>query len=234
MNANDRAKLRALAMGATPGPWRPCPQKAFIFGPRHEMIASRSRTQDEGEPEKGTVEIRGFGGGLPMDANHDFIVATGPDVVVALLDALEEARRLATVRSPMCQCSDDEACQFVRERDALRTELAAAQAELARLRDDPELDGTDGAHPAWWRGHDARALIERTAEWRDEVMRLRALVPSEEVTTRIWTDNARNRAEVDRIRHVMDGESLAAAEAVFADVEAWLTRVRAARGGSDE
>ncbi len=46
--------------------------------------------------------------------------------------------------------------------------LAAAEAEVKRLRgdlaaerrltlsyDDPSLDGTDGAHPAWWRGSDA-------------------------------------------------------------------------------
>jgi hypothetical protein len=32
-------------------------------------------------------------------------------------------------------------------------------AEIATLRaaDDPLLDGTDGAHPAWWRGHDRAA-----------------------------------------------------------------------------
>jgi hypothetical protein len=40
--------------------------------------------------------------------------------------------------------------------------------------DDPKLDGTDGAHPAWWRGHDAgvaailvkirKAVIERPDE----------------------------------------------------------------------
>lgn len=29
------------------------------------------------------------------------------------------------------------------------------QAEVERLRDDPECDATDLAHPAWWRGNDA-------------------------------------------------------------------------------
>jgi hypothetical protein len=31
--------------------------------------------------------------------------------------------------------------------------------------DDPELDGTDGAHPAWWRGNDrgVEAACERIA-----------------------------------------------------------------------
>lgn len=41
--------------------------------------------------------------------------------------------------------------------------------EVKRLRDDPELDATDGAHPAWWRGHDHaskqwRAKIDHCAE----------------------------------------------------------------------
>lgn len=39
-------------------------------------------------------------------------------------------------------------------------EAVAMGAEVARLRalDDPDLDGTDHAHPAWWRGSDAGAI----------------------------------------------------------------------------
>lgn len=33
-------------------------------------------------------------------------------------------------------------------------EIDRLRAEVAALRDDPEFDATDGAHPAWWRGHD--------------------------------------------------------------------------------
>jgi|GEM_PF-5343402 len=50
-----------------------------------------------------------------------------------------------------------------RERDDLTTRLAAAESRLAEVEaenvrlvkvDFPELDATDAAHPAWWRGHD--------------------------------------------------------------------------------
>lgn len=56
------------------------------------------------------------------------------------------------------------------QRDGLRTEVARLTAEAERLQanetlyhsmydalqasNDPEMDGTDGAHPAYWRGHD--------------------------------------------------------------------------------
>jgi hypothetical protein len=43
--------------------------------------------------------------------------------------------------------------------------LAAAGGEPARLADDPSLDGTDGAHPAWWRGDDHGYRRGRTSPW---------------------------------------------------------------------
>lgn len=45
------------------------------------------------------------------------------------------------------------------ERYDLARTVVALHAEVARLRDDPALDGTDGAHPAWWRGHDRAAEV---------------------------------------------------------------------------
>jgi hypothetical protein len=33
-------------------------------------------------------------------------------------------------------------------------ELESENTRLRKAYDDPELDATDGAHPAWWRGHD--------------------------------------------------------------------------------
>ena len=44
--------------------------------------------------------------------------------------------------------------------------IVVARAEWERLRsaDDPELDATDSAHPAWWRGHDYV-----TEQWRERL-----------------------------------------------------------------
>lgn len=84
-------EARALLAQATPGPWRPCPHKMFVFGPRHEMIASTSRGEPEYGVERGTVEIRGAGAGLPMDQNHDLIVAA-PRLIAALADECERLR----------------------------------------------------------------------------------------------------------------------------------------------
>jgi len=62
---------------------------------------------------------------------------------------------------------------------------AAVAVEDRAAVDEPLLDGTDGAHPAWWRGHDHAAEVwrERVAtaervrdEARAEVLRLRALL----------------------------------------------------------
>lgn len=37
-------------------------------------------------------------------------------------------------------------------------EIARIKGQLERIKDDPECDGTDGAHPAWWRGNDAAVV----------------------------------------------------------------------------
>ncbi len=43
------------------------------------------------------------------------------------------ASELAEVRGAGCQCSDDDACRFVRERDAARAEVATLRAKVARM-----------------------------------------------------------------------------------------------------
>lgn len=59
------------------------------------------------------------------------------------------------------------------QRDAeirsLRGQLAAAINRAEELRDNPELDATDAAHPAWWRGHDhtARRVGEELQKARE-------------------------------------------------------------------
>lgn len=44
-------------------------------------------------------------------------------------------------------------------REAEDAEIAELRAALAKSADDPELDCTDGAHPAWWRGHDHTTIV---------------------------------------------------------------------------
>lgn len=58
-------------------PWKPCPDKAFVFTAGGDMVA----------------EIRGLGAGMPMDAHHDFIVAapTIVDELYAEVLALRES-----------------------------------------------------------------------------------------------------------------------------------------------
>jgi hypothetical protein len=58
--------------------------------------------------------------------------------------------------------------------DELRAQLAEKDAVIAKLQDRPECDATDGAHPAWWRGHDrAEAkLRELVAEKDAQLVRL--------------------------------------------------------------
>ncbi len=51
-------------------------------------------------------------------------LAESPDADLAWCVAeIERLRVLSETRSPMCQCSDDEACRFVRERDKARALL---------------------------------------------------------------------------------------------------------------
>lgn len=80
-----------------------------------------------------------------------------------------------TTWSDDCACSDMVTCVFhqiggaapqrpshevMRARAEERHLLETARFEQKRARfaacypDDPELDATEGAHPAWWRGHD--------------------------------------------------------------------------------
>ncbi len=145
---------------ATPGPWRPCPQKSFVFGPNHEMIASRSRVQDDGEPEKGTVEIRGFGAGLPMDANHDLIVAA-PTLIRALI---EEVRWLREAMP-----SED----LARVRAALN-EAASARARTVDVLGEAVYGPTPADAPGpVYASETAEMLAERAAEMIDGLARER-------------------------------------------------------------
>lgn len=53
--------------------------------------------------------------------------------------------------------------QLARDADPFKTESLALLAEIRdaarRQIDDPECDGTDNAHPAWWRGNDQGVAV---------------------------------------------------------------------------
>jgi hypothetical protein len=87
------AKITKIAKSATPGPWVHDSYQTdimFVFGPEIEMIMSRSC--------EGFAVIRGFGAGLPMDENGEFIANSRQDVpdllehIAALEDELSKIR----------------------------------------------------------------------------------------------------------------------------------------------
>lgn len=86
MSDLDLAQLRRLAEAATPGPWRFVPEGDLIVKREpdggDQMIADTDWNAD-------TVRVRGFGAGLPIDANGEFIAAMSPEVVLALIDLIE-------------------------------------------------------------------------------------------------------------------------------------------------
>ncbi len=81
---------------------------------------------------------------------------------------------------------DQEICRRNAVRDNRETEQRGTIAKLAaerdalivKLHDDPELDATDGAHPAWWRGHDhVEAKFRELIAAKDaEIARLRTVL----------------------------------------------------------
>jgi len=85
--------------------------------------------------------LRGDPGPLASHSHHD--LAERAAAVVA---------EIATLRSVRMEPMSLEALD------------AACAAEDRATVDDPLLDGTDGAHPAWWRGHDRAAQV-----WRERV-----------------------------------------------------------------
>lgn len=93
------------------------------------------------------------------DATHADLIAAGYVPSTASTSAVEWAeleRRVAAAE---------------KDRDALRAELASLQASL-----DPSADATDGAHPAWWRGHDdgAKGMTALVEKLRAELAEVKA------------------------------------------------------------
>lgn len=120
----------------------------------------------------------------------------GPASVDALIEAVE--RRAAARMEPMTDAALDAACA----------------AEDRATADDLLLDGTDGAHPAWWRGHDRAAevwsgrvdeLTRERDEARADAERAREayainLAGLRDALRRADDDRAKWRAELDEAR----------------------------------
>ncbi len=131
-------EIRKRLAEATPGPWRPCPHKMFVFGPRHEMIASTSHGDEEYGAERGTVEIRGAGAGLPMDENHDLIVNAPADLAFLLEVNAKLTRELAEAREAFHDATrlrsqiQQARIKAEDERDAARQERDAMKAMMPK------------------------------------------------------------------------------------------------------
>jgi len=130
----------------------------------------------------------------------------------ALRSDLAEARALTWQASKHLETDRAEAR---RERDQALADLARVEAERASLAAalryersaaDPEWDATDGAHPAWWRGHHhgASSMALALESARAEVQRLKA---DRDAATR------RHRGEVQRLKAALAVARLDADEA---------------------
>lgn len=93
--------------------------------------------------------------------------------VEAVESLQEEIAALKEVRGAGCQCGDDEACRFVRERDAANAALECALAGEATALE--ELDGMVDMNDALI--EDNRELAERDVRWQARLERLRTEQP---------------------------------------------------------
>lgn len=116
-------------------------------------------------------------------------LAESPDADLAWCVAeIERLRVLSETRAPMCQCSDDEACRFVRERDK-------ALAEVERLRGWSETM-TSGARLAHDEIERLQAEIARRIEGFAALHRNRDRLAAENQALRTHFGTA---AEVERL-----------------------------------
>jgi hypothetical protein len=117
---NRIAQIRARLEAATPGEWR-----AYFVEGEDEW------TVQEGAFYGDVCKVTRFSLREEPDAA---LIASAPADLAWCLGEIERLHVLSETRAPMCQCSDDEACKFVRERDAARAEVESNRAEIARLR----------------------------------------------------------------------------------------------------
>lgn len=98
----------------------------------------------------------------------------------------------------------------------LLAEIDRLRAEVVALRDDPEWDATDGAHPAWWRGHDY--VSARFKEELDKARRERDECVEEVKDIRKERDDA--KADFESLEH--DAAAVLRAWSPMADNETYL------------
>jgi hypothetical protein len=94
----------------------------------------------------------------------------------------------------------------------------ALENELARRpKDDPLFDATDGAHPAWWRGHDdgVRGATERVVDALEKP-------PSKGVVG--YAPLQLVIEDIHRLRNISsaDKETIGKLEAEVAELQAWM------------
>jgi hypothetical protein len=59
--------------------------------------------------------------------------------------------------------------QLIDQLDEAQYERDRLRVELAQMKDDPQWDATDAAHPAWWRGQE-----QASREWSKRLEAMRA------------------------------------------------------------
>jgi hypothetical protein len=175
VSALDLDAIEARANAADAGPWRSTwPDPAPAAHDLNDTIVE-SLAPGLSYAERMVVGTLWHDGSHAVcsEPNAAFIAAARSDVPALAALARAQAAELATLRARMVPMSDA----------ALD---AAVAAEDRAAVDEPLLDGTDGAHPAWWRGHDRAAEVwsERVAtaererdEARADAARLRGFLP---------------------------------------------------------
>jgi Arc/MetJ family transcription regulator len=111
-----------------------------------------------------------------LDPNgQTFFTATEEEILAC---GYVRERQALTALDRLIATREEEAYQLAL-RDTLRAGMSRQEAQRSPEGDDAQWDGTDAAHPAWWRGHDdgsrgmAEKLWEHIVELVDAGQRLR-------------------------------------------------------------
>lgn len=108
--------------------------------PADDMAIAEARTRSRGELLDKLAQAINFTNTENASNTPDFILA---NFAAACLDAFAEASVAREAWYGKSLSIGGEA-----------SDIAALEARTPAPVDDPEMDGTDFAHPAWWRGHD--------------------------------------------------------------------------------
>jgi len=156
---SDDARVEVREHDATQ--WR---ASAYVGDPTGDDIHARPRAtereairalalavglDEDGADPRATVEVLR----ATLALSQESLAAAVRGERVTVVDEVARLQReVATLRAARMEPMSDAALD------------AACAAEDRATADEPLLDGTDGAHPAWWRGHDRAAEV-----WRERV-----------------------------------------------------------------